>query len=438
MAKTAQAFNVLPAPRFAREGDFLHISTIYPIDATGKVVHTNAVSPFVGEAEIAAQTRAVLETLRSVLAEAGSSLERVVKAEVYLVDAADFYEFKLVWREFFPHDPPARATAVVGDDHIIPGARLSLSAVALAGNAKTKREFIHVNDAPDPLEAEWCAQAIKAAPFVFPSPVPATDFKSGIAAGRDLRAPNYGSDTELQLQYIFAQWAKILRAAGSGLDQALKAQAYERDLSNFHAMDRIWGEHIGRGAGTAPPTRSSMAMRELLVPGALLVPNMMFLAPDAGHQKTESRKGLRWHPEELRNVHYSPGIFAGDWFFMAGQVAITDYKNLKSMTAPPGLPHYFSDIEIQTAATMELLREQLEGNGLSLRNIVDARIFLVEPRRDYRGFERAWRRIFEPIGHWPSMNLIPSKQANGLGGVMMYDLIVEIDLTAHRQHRGGG
>ncbi len=65
---------------------------------------------------------------------------------------------------------------------------------------------------------------------------------------------------------------------------------------------------------------------------------------------------------------------------------------------------------------------------------MNARIFLVEPRRDDRGFERSWRRISEPTGHLPSMNLIPSKQANGLGGIMMHELIIEIDLIGHKGH----
>ena len=70
MVATAQAVNLLPAPRFTRQGDFVFVSTIYPLTAEGEVVHSDAISPYVGEAEIAAQTRAVLETMRGVLAEA--------------------------------------------------------------------------------------------------------------------------------------------------------------------------------------------------------------------------------------------------------------------------------------------------------------------------------------------------------------------------------
>ena len=37
-----------------------------------------------------------------ILGEHGSSLDRVLKVSVHLTNAADFYEFKLAWREYFP------------------------------------------------------------------------------------------------------------------------------------------------------------------------------------------------------------------------------------------------------------------------------------------------------------------------------------------------
>ena len=151
----------------------------------------------------------LLVALQAVLAEAGSSLDRVVKAEVYLVAPEDFYEFKLVWREYFPSAPPARATAVVLDDHLVPGVRLSLQAVALASDAGAVKETIHVADVPDPMAAEWAPQATKAGIFVFPSALPATDFATGIPVKRNPIAPYYGSDAELQTH-------RHLRAVGQG------------------------------------------------------------------------------------------------------------------------------------------------------------------------------------------------------------------------------
>ena len=66
---------------------------------------------------------------------------------------------------------------------------------ALDNEASVAREYIHTSEASDPLEAEWCAQAIKAAPFVFPSPVPATDFETGLGRCSGIRSPRTTAPT---------------------------------------------------------------------------------------------------------------------------------------------------------------------------------------------------------------------------------------------------
>ena len=424
-ANDAIVSQVLPAPAYRRADDYIFVSSIYPLDNTGNVVHAQAISPYVGESEIAVQTRSVLETLKSILAQAGTSLENTIKAEVYLENPADFYEFKLAWKEYFPTEPPARTTAVVGDDHIIPGCRLNLQAIALAGDSRYKRETIRAEEVPDPMEAEHVPQAIKAGPFIFPSGLPATDFKTGLAVGKKPMYPYYGSEAEMQAHYVFQNLDKVLKAAGSGLNQAIKAQLYEVDLNTFHDVDGVWVSYM-----PIPPTRSSMAVRGLLVPGAVFIANLMFLAPDAKHQKKETKKGISFHPIDIRKVNFTPGIISGNWLFTSGQAAFLDYEKGLFAQAPLKLPYYFSDIEIETEFVMKLLRDQLEANDYYLTDIVDARVYLVYPQRDYRGFERVWRRIFEPLGYFPSMSLIPSRQANGGGGVMAPDLNVEIDLIS--------
>ncbi|MPZ24402.1 MAG: hypothetical protein GEU28_12900 [Dehalococcoidia bacterium] len=98
---------VLPAPSFNSAGDLVFISSIFPLDPSGNVVQADSISPYIGQSEMGAQARSVMEILKQVLADAGTSLERMLKAEVYLKDPEDFYEFKLVWKEFFPNDPPS-------------------------------------------------------------------------------------------------------------------------------------------------------------------------------------------------------------------------------------------------------------------------------------------------------------------------------------------
>lgn len=64
---------------------------------------------------IAEQTTRVLENLKAVLEEAGSSLDRVVKATVYLKDLNDFSVMNAVYAKYmmFDGEAPARTTVEV-------------------------------------------------------------------------------------------------------------------------------------------------------------------------------------------------------------------------------------------------------------------------------------------------------------------------------------
>jgi 2-iminobutanoate/2-iminopropanoate deaminase len=59
---------------------------------------------------------------------AGLDLGDVVKATVYLADMDDFAAYNEVYREFFPVDPPTRAT--VGASGLALGARCEIEVVA--------------------------------------------------------------------------------------------------------------------------------------------------------------------------------------------------------------------------------------------------------------------------------------------------------------------
>src|SRR5947207_950667 len=115
-----------PAPKAVRAGDYIYTSSIYPIDDAGHALSVDEGLGLAGPSLIEVQARRCLEQLKAVLRDAGSSMERVLKADVHLADAADFVEVKRVWKEFFPSNPPARTTVEGGDTLPFPGARLNL------------------------------------------------------------------------------------------------------------------------------------------------------------------------------------------------------------------------------------------------------------------------------------------------------------------------
>ncbi len=81
--------------------------------------------------ELQEQTEQVLKNLATVLAAAGSSLDRVVKTTVFLLDMQEFVAMNEVYGKFFTVDPPARATVQAA--RLPRDARVEIEVIALAG-----------------------------------------------------------------------------------------------------------------------------------------------------------------------------------------------------------------------------------------------------------------------------------------------------------------
>lgn len=84
----------------------------------GNMVFVSGQIPFTPEGEqvkedIREETVQVLENLKAVLMEAGSSLSQVVKTTVYLKNISDFAAVNEVYGRYFFEDPPARACVEV-------------------------------------------------------------------------------------------------------------------------------------------------------------------------------------------------------------------------------------------------------------------------------------------------------------------------------------
>jgi 2-iminobutanoate/2-iminopropanoate deaminase len=60
--------------------------------------------------DVARQTARVLDNLKAIVEAAGSSLDRAVKATVYLKDMNDFAAMNEVYARYFPQNPPVRST----------------------------------------------------------------------------------------------------------------------------------------------------------------------------------------------------------------------------------------------------------------------------------------------------------------------------------------
>jgi 2-iminobutanoate/2-iminopropanoate deaminase len=83
------------------------------------------------EGGIAAETRQACENLKAILEAAGSSLDRVVKVTIYMVDLGEVLAMNEVFSQYFAVDPPARTTFECS--RLIGNARVEIEAMAMAG-----------------------------------------------------------------------------------------------------------------------------------------------------------------------------------------------------------------------------------------------------------------------------------------------------------------
>ncbi|MEU3983500.1 RidA family protein [Streptomyces sp. NPDC026672] len=79
--------------------------------------------------DIRAQTRAVIENIRSVLQEVGADLADTVQVTTYLVSMNDFGGYNEVYAEYFDENGPARTTVAV---HQLPHPHLLIEIQAVA------------------------------------------------------------------------------------------------------------------------------------------------------------------------------------------------------------------------------------------------------------------------------------------------------------------
>lgn len=116
-------------PHVKRAGDFLFVSGTSSRRADNTIAGAEVDAFGTTVLDIRAQTRAVLENIRDILASVGAGLGDVVEVQSYLVDMNDFGGYNAVYGEFFDADGPARTTVAV---HQLPHPHLRVEIRAVA------------------------------------------------------------------------------------------------------------------------------------------------------------------------------------------------------------------------------------------------------------------------------------------------------------------
>ena len=82
-----------------KAGDTVYVSGVLAMDADGAIV---------GEGDVRAQTRCVIEAIKSVVEAAGGQLSDVAFNHVFIADLDDYAAMNEIYKEYFGTNSPAR------------------------------------------------------------------------------------------------------------------------------------------------------------------------------------------------------------------------------------------------------------------------------------------------------------------------------------------
>jgi enamine deaminase RidA (YjgF/YER057c/UK114 family) len=359
--------------------------------------------PYYGS-DIKLQTHYVLGNLKKTFEAAGSSLDHVVKAQVFMTDLANFNAFDEVWREYFKV-PPARTT-VGTTGLLVPGTLVEIDLIGYAPGQGIAHKAVQ-SGVPRPL-ANY-TEAFTVGNLILAAGQLASDFKTGIpaAARKDPAFPFYGSDIKKQTRFILDNLKQTFAAAGGSLDEVLKAQVFLTDLNDFNAFDEVWKEYF-----KVPPARTTIGTSGLLVAGSLIEIDLVGQIKGAKRDAVTSS-----NPKPLAN--YTEAFRTHDLVFAAGQLA-SDFATGVAQEArvDPAFPHYGSSIKKQTRYILNNLKRTFEAAGSSLDQVVKAQVFLTD-LNDFCAFDEVWKEFFKNP---------PPRSTVETSGLLIDGCRIEIDL----------
>jgi enamine deaminase RidA (YjgF/YER057c/UK114 family) len=192
--------------------------------------------------EIRKQTEFLIEAkLKPALEAAGSSLERSVKAQVYLARIEDLPEFIDVWHRHYENIPCA-LTVVPTKSFATVGGIIEINLIALTNAARRKKQVIAA-DVPGMAAFGPC---VRVGEFLLPSGLMAIG-RDGHIVGKDL-SPGFDGLSHagyVQAAAVYDYAEALCRATGTSMANAVRAQYFVSEVGAFPGIAMAWASRFG-------------------------------------------------------------------------------------------------------------------------------------------------------------------------------------------------
>jgi enamine deaminase RidA (YjgF/YER057c/UK114 family) len=215
--------------------------------------------------EIRKQTEFLIEEkLKPALEAAGSSLERSVKAQVYLARIEDLPDFIDVWNRHYENIPCALTVAPTKSFATI-GGIIEINLLALTNAARREKEVV----AADVPEMATLGPCVRVGEFLLPSGLMAIG-RDGHVVGKAV-SPGFTGLSHagyVQASAVYGYAEALCRAAGTTMANVLRAQYFVSEVTAFPGIAMAWAS---RFAGQPHPFVCIQTPPAMPAPGAALI-----------------------------------------------------------------------------------------------------------------------------------------------------------------------
>jgi enamine deaminase RidA (YjgF/YER057c/UK114 family) len=320
----------------------------------------------------------ILQRMRRILREFGSELGNAVRLDQYYPSPAAVDPYHLARHaEFGDYIPPS--TSVVMERCFAAETNISTSLIAvMPGHEIHKIYPPGVGSAP----SSGFVPAVVCDDFVFV----AGQMAHNAGQGLDPRAhvPDHaawaGREIRKQTEFIIVEKLKpALEAAGSSLEQSLKAQIYLARVDDFPDFIDVWNRYFENipCAVTLVPTKSFATV------GGIIEINLLALTNTASRQKQVIAADIPGM------AAYGPCVRAGEFLLPSGLMAIGPDGYVVGKTVSPGFGALSHAGYTQAAAIYDYAQALCRIAGTSMGNVLRAQYF-VSDLTAFPGIAMAW------------------------------------------------
>jgi enamine deaminase RidA (YjgF/YER057c/UK114 family) len=336
--------------------------------------------PLSGRPPLRREADYILQRMRTILKDFGTDLPQTVRVDQYYTKGPAVSAYHLArFAEFGGYIAPstsiimdrcftARTNTHVSLLAVMPGPGWDIQKITLPGQ---------------PISASGYNPAVVANDFVFVAGNMALlDTGELPPAVRIRPAAQWGGQTGFrrQVNYVIKERLEpSLKAAGSGLEHCLKAQAYIRGGENFPDFMDVWSQHFGN----IPCALTVVPAKDYASNEGMIEINLIALKNGATRQKQVVAVDIP------AMATLGPCVRAGELVFPSGLLPVGG----DGMVPAAGQAAAFDGLalagQVQGALLMSYAEAVCKAVGVTMRNVVRAQYFLTD-MREFAGVSAAW------------------------------------------------